>query len=121
LLFQSKAILVWLWQNFPHHPLLLEASLQDLTGHYVRKPLLGREGQNVTEVDNGRTAQAIAGDFAHQPQMRQRFADLPEDAKGRRYQAGVFWTGAASAIGFRREKGFINNLSEFVPHIISFT
>jgi glutathionylspermidine synthase len=119
LLFQSKGILAWLWQNFPHHPLLLEASLQDLGGHYVSKPLLGREGQNVTEINEGRRGEAIEGDFADQPQVRQRFAELPQDAQGRRYQAGVFWAGAACAVGYRRDAGFITNLSEFVPHIIS--
>jgi glutathionylspermidine synthase len=118
LLFQSKGILAWLWQNYPYHPLLLEASLEDLHGRYVRKPLFGREGQNVTEVTNSQTGQAIDGDFAHQPQIRQRFADLPQDKQGRFYQAGVFWAGNACAIGFRREAGFITNLSEFVPHLI---
>ena len=119
LLFQSKGILAWLWQNFPHHPLLLEASLQDLAGHYVSKPLLGREGQNVTEVIDGQMVEAREGDFASQPQVRQRFAELPQDAQGRRYQAGVFWAGTACAIGYRRDAGFITNLSEFVPHIMS--
>ena len=119
LLFQSKGILAWLWQNFPHHPLLLEASLEDLPGHYVRKPLLGREGQNVTEINNGTPGETIEGDFADQPQVRQRFAELPQDEQGRRYQAGVFWAGAACAIGFRRDAGFITNLSEFVPHVVA--
>ena len=118
LLFQSKAILAWLWQCYPQHPLLLEASLQDLTGHYIRKPLLGREGQNVVEINGGSAARAIPGDFAHQPQVAQRYAQLPQDGQGRLYQAGVFWAGAACAIGFRREAGFITNLSEFVPHLV---
>ena len=118
LLFQSKAILAWLWQCYPRHPLLLEASLQDLTGHYIRKPLLGREGQNVVEINGRSSVQAIPGDFAHQPQVAQRYAQLPQDSQGRLYQAGVFWAGAACAIGFRREAGFITNLSEFVPHVI---
>ncbi|WP_324677804.1 glutathionylspermidine synthase family protein [Hymenobacter sp. GOD-10R] len=118
LLFQSKGILAWLWQNFPHHPLLLEASLQDLPGHVVRKPLLGREGQNVTEINDEQAGETIEGDFAEQVQINQRFAELPQDAQGRRYQAGVFWAGAACAIGFRRDAGFITNLSEFVPHVV---
>ncbi|WP_460503934.1 glutathionylspermidine synthase family protein, partial [Hymenobacter agri] len=50
LLFQSKALLAHLWATFPHHPLLLEASLQPLAGHGVRKPVFGREGQNVAEI-----------------------------------------------------------------------
>ncbi|MBC6698370.1 glutathionylspermidine synthase family protein [Hymenobacter puniceus] len=118
MMFQSKAILAWLWQCFPYHPLLLEASLTELPGHCVRKPLLGREGQNVTEVQEGRVGKAIAGDFASQPQLYQRFVQLPQDPQQRLYQAGVFWAGTGSAIGFRRDPGFITNLSEFVPHVL---
>ncbi|KAA9331316.1 glutathionylspermidine synthase family protein [Hymenobacter busanensis] len=118
LLFQSKGLLAWLWQVFPHHPLLLEAAMEDLPGHYVRKPLFGREGQNVSEVQDGRVTHAEAGDFDHQPHVRQRWAELPTDVQGRKYQAGVFWAGEACAISFRRAAGVITNLSEFVPHIL---
>ncbi|HEX8326366.1 MAG TPA: glutathionylspermidine synthase family protein [Hymenobacter sp.] len=119
LLFQSKALLPVLWEAFPHHPLLLESSFQPLTGHHVRKPLFGREGQNVAEIEpNGHTATEVPGEFGQQPQVYQRWAELPTDAQGRRYQAGVFWAGEACAIGFRREAGLITNLSEFVPHVL---
>jgi glutathionylspermidine synthase len=118
LLFQSKGILAWLWQVYPHHPLLLEAALRDLSGHYVRKPLFGREGQNVAEVQNGRVSAEVPGEFAPQSQVRQRWVELPTDQQQRRYQAGVFWTGEGCAIGMRRDKAFITNLSEFVPHIL---
>ncbi|MCB2377377.1 glutathionylspermidine synthase family protein [Hymenobacter sp. BT635] len=119
LLLQSKGLLAWLWQVYPHHPLLLEASLEDLAGRYVRKPLLGREGQNVVEVDAGRVLYEQPGSFAQQPQVRQRWAELPRDAQQRRYQAGVFWAGEACALSFRRQAGVITNLSEFVPHVLS--
>jgi glutathionylspermidine synthase len=120
LLFQSKGILAWLWQAYPHHPLLLEAALQPLPGHQVRKPLLGREGQNVTEVlPDGQPGTTLDGEFGRQPQLYQRWAELPTDARGRRYQAGVFWAGEACALSFRRDAGFITNLSEFLPHLLS--
>jgi glutathionylspermidine synthase len=121
LLFQSKALLAHLWATYPHHPLLLDASLEagGLTGHYVRKPVFGREGQNVTELyPDGSPGAEVPGDFADQPQVYQQWAELPTDAGGRRYQAGVFWAGEACAIGFRRDATIITNLSEFVPHII---
>jgi len=119
LLFQSKALLAHLWEVFPHHPLLLEASLAPLPSHHVRKPLLGREGQNVTEVGpDGQPAAEVPGEFGDQPLLYQRWAELPTDAQGRRYQAGVFWAGEACAIGFRRDAGLITNLSEFVPHLL---
>src|SRR6476469_5207680 len=119
LLFQSKGLLARLWEVFPHHPLLLEASREPLAGHHVRKPFFGREGQNVAEVQpgSGLTVE-VPGDFARQPQLYQRWAELPTDAQGRRYQAGGFWAGEACAIGVRREAGLITNLSEFVPHIL---
>ena len=120
LLFQSKALLAHLWTTFPHHPLLLEASLQPLPGHHVRKPFFGREGQNVAEIQSdGRPGSEVPGEFGNQPQLYQQWAELPTDAQGRRYQAGVFWAGEACAIGFRREAGLITNLSEFVPHHIT--
>ncbi|MBD2723057.1 glutathionylspermidine synthase family protein [Hymenobacter armeniacus] len=119
LLFQSKALLAHLWDTFPHHPLLLDASLRPLPGHHVRKPVLGREGQNVAEIQpDGRAGAEVPGEFDQQPQLYQRWAELPTDAQGRRYQAGVFWAGEACAIGFRREAGLITNLSEFVPHVL---
>ncbi|ALW84872.1 glutathionylspermidine synthase [Hymenobacter sedentarius] len=119
LLFQSKGLLAHLWDVFPHHPLLLEASLAALPGHHVRKPFYGREGQNVAEIQpNGTASLEVPGEFAHQPSLYQRWAELPTDAQGRLYQAGVFWAGEACAIGFRREAGLITNLSEFVPHLL---
>ena len=118
LLFQSKALLAVLWEQFPHHPLLLEtvAEPATLSGHAVRKPVLGREGQNVTELLDGRSLSEVPGDYSHQPVIQQRWVELPTDAQGRRYQAGVFWAGEGCAIGFRRDAGLITTLSEFVPH-----
>lgn len=119
MLFQSKAILAWLWKCYPNHPLLLEAQLgQPLTGHCVRKPVLGREGQDVTELQEGKTLFTLSGDYADQPPIFQRYAQLPMDKQQRYYQAGVFWAGSACAIGSRRATGFISNLSEFVPHVL---
>jgi glutathionylspermidine synthase len=119
MLFQSKAILAWLWQCYPQHPLLVEASLQELhSGRSVRKPVLGREGQDVTEMRNGTPLSTEQGDYARQPVVYQQYAQLPADTQERLYQAGVFWAGAACGIGFRREAGFITNLSEFVPHVL---
>lgn len=120
MLFQSKAILAWLWQCYPNHPLLLESRLgQPLPGHCIRKPVLGREGQDVAELQGGLELPAEAGDYADQAPVYQRYAQLPHDAQSRLYQAGVFWAGSACAVGMRRAQGFINNLSDFVPHVIS--
>lgn len=118
LLFQSKGLLAWLWEQYPHHPLLLEASVQPLAGHAVSKPLFGREGQNVAEMEDGQVITEVPGDYGQQRYISQRWAELPTDAAGRCYQAGVFWAADGCAIGLRRERGIITNLSEFVPHLI---
>ena len=44
----NKAILPILWEMFPDHPNLLAASRQPIGDAWVKKPLLGREGSNVT-------------------------------------------------------------------------
>ncbi|MCC9166903.1 glutathionylspermidine synthase family protein [Pontibacter harenae] len=117
LLFQSKGMLAWLWKAYPYHPLLLEADLEPLQGKYIRKPYFGREGQSVEVVDKVPITK-MEGEYDHQQQVYQRWCDLPEDNKGYAYQAGVFWAGEGCAIGFRREKGIITNLSQFVPHLV---
>lgn len=117
LLFQSKGMLAWLWKAYPYHPLLLEADLEPLSGKYIRKPYFGREGQSVEVVDRVRVSKT-EGEYDAQQQVYQRWCDLPEDKQGYIYQAGVFWSGDGCAIGFRREKGIITNLSQFVPHVV---
>ena len=55
MLWSNKALLAILWELFPQSPYLLPAHLgspQEL-GTYVQKPLLSREGQNVTIVMDG--------------------------------------------------------------------
>lgn len=117
LLFQSKGMLAWLWNAYPYHPLLLETDLEPLTGKYIRKPYFGREGQSVEVIDKVSVAK-MEGEYDNQQQVYQRWCELPEDSKGYQYQAGVFWAGEGCAIGFRREKGIITNLSQFVPHLV---
>lgn len=117
LLFQSKGMLAWLWKAYPYHPLLLETDLEPISGKYIRKPYFGREGQSVEVVDKVSITK-MAGEYDSQKQVYQRWCDLPEDGQGYAYQAGVFWAGEGCAIGFRREKGIITNLSQFVPHLV---
>ncbi|PTX21084.1 glutathionylspermidine synthase [Pontibacter mucosus] len=118
LLFQSKGMLAWLWKAYPYHPLLLETDLSPIQGKYIRKPYFGREGQSVEVVDKVSITK-VRGDYDSQQQVYQRWCELPEDNKGYKYQAGVFWAGEGCAIGFRREKGIITNLSQFVPHLVA--
>ena len=118
LLFQSKGMLAWLWQNYPHHPLLLETSFTPVAGKYIAKPFFGREGQNVEIVANGESIVKTEGEYEEQPFVYQQFCDFPQDEAGNLYQTGVFWAGEGCAIGYRRAPGIITNTSQFLAHIL---
>src|SRR6185503_529084 len=56
MMWSNKALLAILWELNPGHELLLPAYLdgpRDLTS-YVRKPLLGREGQGIAVIRDGK-------------------------------------------------------------------
>ena len=118
MLFQSKGMLAWLWQHYPQHPLLLEASFTPLAGKYISKPFFGREGQNVEVVANGESVIRTEGEFAQQQMVFQQYCEFPQDEAGNLYQTGVFWAGEACAIGYRRANGIITNTSQFLAHLL---
>lgn len=123
MLFQSKGILKILWELYPNHPNLLEASdnPQHFRGRsYVEKVIFGREGENIQVVDEtGRTLERNQGDFGNSPKVYQAYTPLPTDSDGDIYQAGVYYTGQASALSFRRRDGLIVDAdSEFIGHYL---
>jgi len=119
ILFQSKGILKVLWDLFPGHPLLLETDFGPLREKKcVEKKTLSREGASITIRDEGgKKISATAGEYDIYRSVFQEFAELPEDANGYLYQAGVFFSYEPCGLGFRREKGIITNHSQFAGHI----
>lgn len=117
----SKGLLVLLWEQFPWHPVLLPAFSGEfpLGKSFVRKPLLGREGHNITICSDGRVSQASGGDFADMPVISQEFVASPR-FDGRIPQFGVWMVGdRAVALGIREtESLIIDSDSPFTPHII---
>jgi glutathionylspermidine synthase len=121
----NKGILPVLGKIFPRHPNLLEAQFDSpgLLMSYAKKPLLGREGANIT---------------LHQPGSDRETAG-PYGAEGFIYQdcaaLAVFdgvspivgsWVigheegGAAAGIGIRESADpIITNTSQFVPHLFA--
>ncbi|WP_041257342.1 glutathionylspermidine synthase family protein [Fibrella aestuarina] len=120
LLFQSKAILVILWELYPNHPLLLRTERKPLTGiPSVEKVLFGREGANIRLLDaGGQATETAEGDYGDYPKIYQQYIDFPSDAAGHRYQAGVFFAGEACALGFRRGGKILDNTAQFVGHVV---
>lgn len=122
LLFQSKGILPYLWQLNKHHEYLLETSFEELYRYapYVKKPVLGREGENVIIYDQtGHPIQQKTGQYGHYPAIYQEYAEMPKDRYDRQYQAGVFFAYEGCGLGFRKSKGIVDDDAEFVGHIIS--
>ncbi len=120
ILFQTKGILKVLWDLFPRHPLLLETDFGPLRGKKcVEKRTFGREGASIAVLDeSGNKISETGGEYDIYRSVFQEFAELPTDAKGYLYQAGVFFSYEPCGLGFRREKGIITNHSQFAGHII---
>ncbi|WP_419677419.1 glutathionylspermidine synthase family protein [Aliarcobacter lanthieri] len=120
LMFQSKAFMKILWDLYPNHPLLLETSFEPLVGKkYVEKRAFGREGANTKIVNSdGSIDEQTTGEYEGHKAIYQEYVEFPKDEKGNFYQAGVFYSYEACALGFRRGGKILNNMSKFVGHII---
>ena len=123
MLLSNKGLLAVLWDMFPDSPYLLPASLdiaETLTWDaYVRKPLLSREGANVTVTMFDQTLVESQGDYGEEGYVYQAMATIP-DFDGRHPVIGSWIIGQeAAGMGIRESKRIItDNLSQFVPHII---
>ena len=120
LLFQSKGLLKILWDLYPNHPLLLESSFEPLQGQkQVEKPIFGREGGNVSILDeNAKALESVEGDYANHKMLYQAYTELATDTQGNSYQAGVFYVYEACGLGFRKGGKILDNMSKFVGHIV---
>ncbi|WP_419773656.1 glutathionylspermidine synthase family protein [Halarcobacter sp.] len=120
LMFQSKGFMKILWDLYPEHPLLLETSFEPLENKkQVEKRCFGREGANTKIINaDGSIDVETDGEYEGHKAIYQEFVELPTDADGNYYQAGVFYAYEASGLGFRRGEKILNNMSKFVGHII---
>lgn len=120
LLFQSKYILKILWDMYPYHPLLLQTERYVLPHkRSVSKVLFGREGANVAILEKGGSVlEKVEGEYGNQRCVYQEYVDFVRDAEEFRYQAGVFFAGEPSALGYRRGGRILDNTAQFVGHVI---
>jgi glutathionylspermidine synthase len=88
-----------------------------LGSSYVRKPLLGREGANITIVRDGRPALETPGVYGDDTFVYQELVDLPAP-DGNHPVLGVWVVDhEAAGLGIREDASPITgNLSRFVPH-----
>ena len=123
MLLSNKGLLPVLWQLYPRHPLLLEASFDGpgLMMSWVKKPLLGREGANILMHQPGKDIETD-GDYGEEGFIFQQMAaQRPIDGK---YCVIGSWVigheegNAAGGMGIREaDSPIITNTSQFVPHL----
>ncbi|HZH98549.1 MAG TPA: glutathionylspermidine synthase family protein [Fimbriimonadaceae bacterium] len=120
MILSNKGILAILWELFPEHPNLLPAYIgrsRDLQ-EYVQKPLLSREGANVTIKRHG-SIQRTSGDYGYEGVVYQQFFELPS-FEGNRPVLGswIVTDHGCCGLGIRESDGPVtDNLSRFVPHL----
>ena len=118
LLFQSKGILKILWELYPNHPLLLETKDSPLEGKdYVKKPVFGREGANISIVKDSKLVCENVGPYGNNKCVYQEFIEL-NSYENEYYQAGVFFAYEGCGLGFRKGSLILDNYSKFVAHTI---
>ena len=123
MLLSNKGLLAILWDLFPESPYLLPASFdiaETLTWDaFVKKPLLSREGANITVTMFDQTLLASSGDYGEEGYVYQSLASIP-NMDGHYPVIGSWIIGQeAGGIGIRESNKIItDNLSQFVPHLI---
>jgi glutathionylspermidine synthase len=119
MLWSNKALLAVLWEMFPGHPNLLEAHLDGPHGlnEYVKKPLLSREGANITMHTRAGEV-STPGPYGEQAYVYQALAPAASFDGKQPVLGSWYVTDRGSAgIGIRESDGAVTgNLSRFVPH-----
>lgn len=121
MILSNKALLPILWKLYPNHPLLLEAYFDESNGmsDYVKKPLLSREGANITLYRDNKIVEATPGEYGEEGYICQALANLPHFDTG--YSIIGSWIIGQEPCGitFREsDKQITTDKSRFVPHII---
>ncbi|MGO6969568.1 glutathionylspermidine synthase family protein [Rhizobium leguminosarum] len=120
----NKGLLPLLWQQHPNHPNLLASYFADdpaasSLSDYVRKPLLSREGENVTIFRDGRELISAPGDYGDEGFIVQAYAPLFESDGGFAVLGSWIVGDRACGLAVREDRSRITaNLSRFVPHFI---
>jgi glutathionylspermidine synthase len=119
MLLSNKAILPVLCGLFPQSPYLLRTAFDAPGGSYVRKPIQGREGANLTLVVDGKVQAETPGPYGDQPCVYQEWHQLP--CFDGNYPVVGSWmvNGYACGIGIREDRSpLTQNTSRFVPHVL---
>lgn len=119
MLLSNKGLLAVLWELFEGHDNLLRTGFEPgpFRDNYVTKPLLSREGENVTVYCNGQV-QVNEGSYGGKGLVFQQLAPIP--CLDGNYPILGSWViaGEAAGIGIREDRTLVTtNMSRFVPHL----
>jgi glutathionylspermidine synthase len=120
MILSNKAILPILWELFPDSPYLLPAYFDAVElDSYVKKPLLSREGANITMVKQNQYQSHTEGDYGEEGFIYQQLCELPKFDDNYALIGSWVIGEEAAGIGIRESKHLItDNGSRFVPHLI---
>lgn len=121
MLLSNKALLPLLWELFPNHPLLLESYFDGphQMQQFVKKPLLSREGANISMHVNGEMIYETSGEYGEEGFIYQELATLHREDSG--FSIIGSWIIGQEPCGITfRESDFpiTTDKSRFIPHII---
>ena len=120
MILSSKAILVVLWDLFPESPYLLRSSFEPFGNTYIKKPMQGREGSNVTLVFDGKPVVETEGTYGEGPWIYQDVRPLPKFDGNYPVIGSWLVNGYACGLGIREDRQPITqNTSRFVPHVFT--
>ncbi|HEY0032949.1 MAG TPA: glutathionylspermidine synthase family protein [Devosia sp.] len=120
----NKGLLPLLWKRHQGHPNLLAAYFPDdkRAGdlkEFVRKPLLSREGENVTITRNGEVFAQAAGEYGEEGFVIQEYAPLFASDGGYAVLGSWIVGDKACGLAVREDRSPITaNLSRFIPHFV---
>jgi len=120
MMWSNKALLAILWEMYPNHELLLPAYLDGPRNldEWVQKPILGREGANVTVKLGGITVESTPGRYGEGGFVWQQYVDLAGSGTSRKVIGSWLVDGEPCGMGVREPDGYVtNNSSRFVPHL----
>lgn len=122
MLLSNKAILPVLWELFPDHPNLLPAYTEAwrIRGNFVKKPLLSREGENISIYADGNVIHT-EGEYGQEGFIYQAYSPQPkfDDGITPAYTSIGSWVvgDEAAGIGIREDETLITkDTSRFIPH-----
>lgn len=127
-IWSNKAILPILWDIAPEHPNLLPAffdapafdmNRRGPAQRFFRKPLLSREGANITCIDaDGSTVAMTNGSYGSERVIYQEAYTLPGEGNQRPVIGSWIINGEPAGMGIREDGLITGNAARFIPHII---